>query len=394
MSVSVKISGYMERASWIRKMFEQGLELKSKLGADKVFDFSLGNPNLEPPEQVRQAVIDVIQDPRPGKHAYMPNAGLRETREAVANFLSKEHKIKLSWEHIVMTVGAGGGLNVALKTFLDEKDEVIILAPYFVEYFFYVDNHNGIGKLINTKEDFSLNLRTIEAGITPKTKAFIINSPNNPSGRIYDEKSLKSLGEIFLRAKEKHGRTVYLLSDEPYSKLVYDGVKVPSIFGAYPNSLVITSYSKDLSLPGERIGFVAVNPEMENWRQTVDGLTFCNRILGFVNAPALMQRILPRLQGIKIDIREYQRKRDLLCAGLSKAGYSFIKPEGAFYLFLRSPIPDDVLFVRELLQENILAVPGTGFGTPGFFRLAYCVDDRVIEGSMAGFERAIQKYSR
>ena len=394
MSVSEKISGYMERASWIRKMFEQGLELKSKLGADKVFDFSLGNPNLEPPEQVKQAVIDVIQDPRPGKHAYMPNAGLRETREAVANFLSKEHKINLSWEHIVMTVGAGGGLNVALKTFLDEKDEVIILAPYFVEYFFYVDNHNGIGKLINTKEDFSLDLKAIEAGITPKTKAFIINSPNNPSGRIYDEKSLKSLGEILLRAKEKYGRTVYLLSDEPYSKLVYDGVKVPSIFGAYPNSLLITSYSKDLSLPGERIGFVAVNPEMENWRQTVDGLTFCNRILGFVNAPALMQRILPRLQGIKIDIREYQKKRDLLCAGLSKAGYSFIKPEGAFYLFAKSPIPDDVLFVGELLQENILAVPGTGFGTPGFFRLAYCVEDRVIEGSMAGFGRAIQKSSR
>ena len=394
MSVSEKIREYMERASWIRKMFEQGLELKSKLGADKVFDFSLGNPNLEPPEQVRQAVIDVIQDPRPGKHAYMPNAGLKETREAVANFLTKEHGVKLSWEHIVMTVGAGGGLNVALKTFLDEKDEVIILAPYFVEYFFYVDNHNGIGKLINTNEDFSLDLKAIEAGITPKTKAFIINSPNNPSGRVYDEKSLKSLGKILLRAKEKYGRTVYLLSDEPYSKLVYDGVKVPSIFGAYPNSLLITSYSKDLSLPGERIGFVAVNPEMENWRQTVDGLTFCNRILGFVNAPALMQRILPRLQGVKVDIREYQKKRDLLCAGLSKAGYSFIKPEGAFYLFLKSPIPDDVLFVRELLQENILAVPGTGFGTPGFFRLAYCVDDRVIEGSMPGFERAIQKYSR
>ena len=394
MSVSEKIREYMERASWIRKMFEQGMELKSKLGADKVFDFSLGNPNLEPPEEVKQAVIDVIQDPRPGKHAYMPNAGLKETREAVANFLTKEHGVKLSWEHIVMTVGAGGGLNVALKTLLDEKDEVIILAPYFVEYFFYVDNHNGIGKLITTKADFSLDLKAIEAGITPKTKALIINSPNNPSGRVYAEDSLKSLGKILLRAREKYGRTVYLLSDEPYSKLVYDGVKVPSIFAAYPYSLLITSYSKDLSLPGERIGFIAVNPEMENWRQLVDGLTFCNRILGFVNAPALMQRILPRLQGVKVNIREYQKKRDLLCAGLSKAGYSFIKPEGAFYLFPKSPIPDDVLFVQGLLEENILAVPGTGFGTPGFFRLAYCVDDRVIEGSMPGFERAIQKYSR
>ena len=394
MPVSEKIKGYMEKASWIRKMFEQGLELKSKLGADRVFDFSLGNPNLEPPEQVKRAIIETTQDPRPGKHAYMPNAGLRETREAVANFLTKEHAVKLSWEHIVMTVGAGGGLNVALKTVLDEKDEVIILAPYFVEYFFYVDNNNGIGKLINTKEDFSLDLKTIEAGITPKTKALIINSPNNPSGRVYDAGSLKSLGEILLRAKEKLGRTIYLLSDEPYSKLVYDGVKVPSIFQAYPDSFLITSYSKDLSLPGERIGFIAVNPEMEDWRQIVDGLTFCNRILGFVNAPALMQRILPRLQGVKVDVGVYQKKRDLLCEALSRAGYSFAKPEGAFYLFIKSPIPDDVLFVQQLLQENILAVPGTGFGTPGYFRLAYCVEDRVIEGSIPGFERAIQKYSR
>jgi aspartate aminotransferase len=394
MSVSAKIREYMEQSSWIRKMFEQGLELKSKFGADKIFDFSLGNPNLEPPEQVRQAMIAVIEDRRPGKHAYMPNAGLKETREAVANFLSKDHGVKISWEHVVMTVGAGGGLNVALKTVLDDKDEVIILAPYFVEYFFYVWNHNGIGKLVNTNEDFSLNLKAIENEITQKTKAIIINSPNNPSGRVYDQKSISSLGKVLLKMKEKYGRTVYLLSDEPYSKLVYDGVKVPSIFKAYPYSLLITSYSKDLSLPGERIGFVAVNPDTENWRQVVDGLTFCNRILGFVNAPALMQRILPHLQGVAVNVLEYQRKRDLLCAGLAKAGYSFTKPEGAFYLFLKSPIPDDVLFVQALLQENILAVPGTGFGTPGFFRLAYCVEDRTIEGAMEGFGRAIRKYSR
>jgi aspartate aminotransferase len=311
----------------------------------------------------------------------------------VANFLSKEHGVKLSWEHIIMTCGAGGGLNVALKTLLDDKDEVIVLTPYFVEYLFYINNHNGNGQLINTNEDFSLNLKAIEAGTNEKTKAIITNSPNNPSGRVYDESSLTSLGKILLQMRKKYGCTVYLLSDEPYSKLVYDGIHVPSVFKAYPYSLLITSYSKDLSLPGERIGFVAVNPEMENWRQVVDGLTFCNRILGFVNAPALMQRILPRLQGVTVDIREYQRKRDLLCRGLSDAGFSFIKPEGAFYLFPKSPIPDDVLFVQTLLQENILAVPGMGFGTPGFFRLAYCVEDRVIEGSMEGFRRAIKKYS-
>jgi len=393
MSVSHKVKEHMERSSWIRKMFEQGLELKNKFGADKVFDFSLGNPNLEPPEKVKQAIFEVMEDQRPGKHAYMPNAGLKETREAVANFLSKEHGLKVLWDHIVMTCGAGGGLNVALKTLLDPGDEVIVLKPYFVEYLFYVDNHNGYGKLISTNEDFSLNIKAIEAGINPKTKAIIINSPNNPSGRVYDEASLNSLGKILLEKREQYAPPAYLLSDEPYSKLVYDGVKVPSIFRAYPYSLLITSYSKDLSLPGERIGFVAVNPQMTNWREMVDGLTFSNRILGFVNAPALMQRIIPQLQGITVDVLAYKKKRDLLCRGLSEAGYSFVKPEGAFYLFPKSPIADDVLFVQELLQENILAVPGAGFGTPGYFRLAYCVEDRIIEGSMAGFRRAIKKYS-
>ncbi|MDI6754138.1 MAG: pyridoxal phosphate-dependent aminotransferase [Thermodesulfobacteriota bacterium] len=391
MSISDKVKGYMERASWIRKMFEQGLELKSKFGADKVFDFSLGNPNLEPPEIVKRAMREVVEDQRPGKHAYMPNAGLRETREAVGSYLSQEHGIKISWENIIMTCGAGGGLNVALKTLLDAGDEVIVIKPYFVEYLFYIDNHNGNGKLVNTNEDFSLNISAIEAGISQKTKAIIINSPNNPSGRVYDEKSLKALGEMLFKMKENFGRPIYLLSDEPYSKLVYDGMKVPSILQTYPYSLLITSYSKDLSLPGERIGFIAVNPRMENTQQVIDGLTFSNRILGFVNAPAFMQRILPRVQGAVVDISEYRRKRDLLCQGLSNAGYSFTKPEGAFYLFPKSPIPDDVLFVQTLLQENILAVPGTGFGSPGYFRLAYCVEDRVIEGARDGFARAITK---
>ncbi len=390
MSISVKIKGYMERASWIRKMFEQGLELKKKYGSDKVFDFSLGNPNLEPPEEVRKAILEVMSDERPGKHAYMPNAGLRETREAVAASLSQDHGMTLSWEQVIMTVGAGGALNVALKTILDPGDEVLVLSPYFVEYLFYVDNSNGVGNIVATNEDFSLNISAIEGAITRKTKAIIINSPNNPSGRIYEETSLKKLGQLFENVNKK--QTIYLLSDEPYSKLVYDGATVPSIFQAYSNSLIVTSYSKDLSLPGERIGYVAVNPRIENWRQVADGLTFCNRILGFVNAPALMQRILPKLRGIHVDPYEYQKKRDSLCGGLADAGYSFTRPEGAFYLFPKSPIPDDVLFVNTLLKENILAVPGMGFGTPGYFRLAYCVDDKVIDGSLEGFRRAIQKF--
>lgn len=394
MPISVKIKEYMERASWIRKMFEQGLELKSKLGADQVFDFSLGNPNLEPPDEVRKAILEVMGDERPGKHAYMPNAGLKETREAVANSLSKEHGLKFTGEQVVMTCGAGGALNVALKAILDPGDEVLVLSPYFVEYFFYIDNHNGIGRLVKTNEDFTLNIKAIEAGVTPRTKAIIINSPNNPSGRIYDESSLENMGKVFENIKKTNSQIIYLLSDEPYSKLVYDGAIVPSVFQSYPYSIVVTSYSKDLSLPGERIGYAAVNPRMENWKEMIDGLTFCNRILGFVNAPALMQRILPKLQGAHVNVSEYQKRRDNLCRGLAAAGYSFIKPEGAFYLFPKSPIPDDVLFVNTLLQENILAVPGMGFGTPGYFRLAYCVSDRTIEGSIEGFRKAIKKFSR
>jgi len=382
----------MENASWIRKMFEQGLELKAKYGADKVFDFSLGNPNLEPPDEVHKAILKVLGSERPGIHAYMPNAGLKETREAVAKSLTRDHGMSLSWEQIIMTCGAGGGLNVALKTILDKEDEVLVLAPYFVEYFFYINNHNGNGILVNTTEDFSLDIEKIGKALSERTKAIIINSPNNPSGRVYGASSMGLLGKLLTEHSKKIGRTIYLLSDEPYSKLVYDGVKVPSIFQAYPNSILITSHSKDLSLPGERIGFIAVNPRMGHLKEMADGLTFCNRILGFVNAPALMQRILPYLDGVSVNVGEYQRKRDLLCKGLLDAGYVFTKPEGAFYLFIKSPIPDDVLFVQTLLQENILGVPGTGFGTPGYFRLAYCVDDRVIENSIEGFRRAIQKY--
>jgi aspartate aminotransferase len=393
MAISTKIQNFMERASWIRKMFEQGIELKAKIGADKVFDFSLGNPNLEPPQEVRKSILEVMGDERPGKHAYMPNAGLKETREAVASFLAREHGIPLTWEQVIMTCGAGGALNVALKTILDPGDEVIVLSPYFVEYLFYADNHNGVGKLAKTNEDFTLNLNEIESAVNSKTKAIILNSPNNPSGRIYDEDSLRKIGKLFENIKKNNNQTIHILSDEPYNKIVYDGAKVPSVFQVYDASIIATSYSKDLSLPGERIGYLAVNSRMENWKQVIDGLTFCNRILGFVNAPALMQRILTKLQGVTVNVSEYKWKRDNLCRGLAAAGYSFFKPEGAFYLFPKSPIADDVKFVNILLQENILAVPGTGFGTPGHFRLAYCVEDRVIEGSLEGFRRAIQKAS-
>jgi aspartate aminotransferase len=391
MAISKKVQTFMENASWIRKMFEQGAILKKQYGADKVFDFSLGNPNVEPPEKFFDLLEDAIRNRIPLQHGYMSNAGYMETRQAVAEYLSEEHGIEIFADHIVMTCGAGGALNVVLKTILDPGDEVIVPVPYFVEYNFYIDNAGGISKLVKTTEDFNLDVAAIEAAITGRTKAVLINSPNNPTGRVYDAKTIRALGEMLERAGKKLGGDIYLISDEPYSKIVYDGVKVPSILQAYRNSLIVTSYSKDLSLPGERLGFIAVNPALVPLDTMMGGLIFCNRTLGFVNAPATMQRIVRHLQGVSVDLSFYKRKRDRLCDLLGGMGYQFHKPEGAFYLFPKAPA-DDVQFVMELQQERILVVPGSGFGCPGYFRIAYCVDDRMIEGAAEGFAKIAKKY--
>ncbi len=302
MAISKKVQNFMENASWIRKMFEQGAILKKQYGEDKVFDFSLGNPNVEPPEKFFDLLKDAIRNRMPLQHGYMSNAGYMETRQAVAEYLSEEHGIEIFGDHIVMTCGAGGALNVVLKTILDPGDEVIVPVPYFVEYNFYIDNSGGISKLVKTTEDFNLDVAAIEAAITGRTKAVLINSPNNPTGRVYDAKTIRALGEMLERACKKLGSEIYLISDEPYSKIVYDGVKVPSILQAYRNSLIVTSYSKDLSLPGERLGFIAVNPALAPLDKMMGGLIFCNRTLGFVNAPATMQRIVRHLQGVSVDI--------------------------------------------------------------------------------------------
>jgi aspartate aminotransferase len=391
MAIAQRVKEYMEKSSWIRKMFEQGALLKARHGADKVYDFSLGNPNLEPPAAVHQALADVLRQSRPGLHAYMANAGNTETRQAVARFLSQEHGLPFSENEVIMTCGAAGALNVILKALLNPGEELIILAPYFVEYLFYTDNVQGVPRVVPTGPDFSLDIRAIEKALSPKTKAVLINSPNNPTGRVYDENSLKELGNLLTQFGRDKGQTIYLLSDEPYRKIVYDRLQVPSIFQAYPSSISVTSYSKDLSLPGERIGYLAVHPQAPDRQELIAAATFTNRILGFVNAPALMQRILPALQGLTVDIGLYQKKRDLFYQGLSRIGYQLTKPEGAFYLFPRSPIADDVAFVGALQEELILAVPGVGFGTPGYFRLAYCVADETIENSLAGFEKVFKK---
>jgi aspartate aminotransferase len=392
MPVAKRVEAAIERSSWIRKMFEEGSARKAKFGPENVFDFSLGNPNLEPPLRFKQVLQELANDQRPGQHAYMPNAGLVETRQVVADYLSKYNKQTFTSDNIVMTVGAGGALNVVLKTVLNPGEEVVIPSPYFVEYNFYLENHQGVPKVVPTKTDFSLDLQAIEGGITEKTRAVLINSPNNPTGKVYAEGELEALGKLLADCSEKFGQPIYLISDEPYRKIAYDGINVPSIFDAYRESFVVTSFSKDLSLPGERIGYVALNPDVTDKGMIAGGMVLCNRILGYVNAPALMQRAIAFLLEESVDISIYQKKRDILYDGLLSSGYDLVKPEGAFYLFPRTPIEDDVAFVSALQEENILTVPGSGFGGPGHFRIAYCVEDKTIERSLPGFEKVIKKF--
>ncbi|GBC63820.1 aspartate aminotransferase [Desulfonema ishimotonii] len=392
MSIANKIKVVIEKSSWIRKMFEEGGRLRAQHGADKVFDFSLGNPNLPPPDQFNDVLRDTVDACGLGDHCYMPNTGYPEVCKCIADYLCTEQQAEVTEKEVIMTCGAAGALNVILKTLLDPGDEVLVPAPYFVEYNAYADNHGGVLKTVPTRPDFTLDLDAMAGAVTEKTKAVLINSPNNPTGQIYSGESLMALGQMLTEKGRAFNRTIYLLSDEPYRKIVYDGAVVPSIFRCYNESIIATSYSKDLSIPGERLGFIAVSPDATYKSDLMAGLTLANRILGFVNAPALMQRVVSCLQGVSVDMSEYARKRKLLCDGLAECGYEFITPPGAFYLFPKSPIPDDVEFVRALQEELILAVPGSGFGGPGHFRLAFCVDDATITNAMPGFRRAIEKF--
>ena len=389
MAVSKKMNTFAQSSSWIRKMFEEGARLKAEFGAENVFDFSLGNPDLPPPPQFQKTLANLAANEAPGVHAYMPNGGYPFVRDAVAAQLSIEQGITLSRDEMLMTCGAAGGLNVVLKALLDPEDEVIILAPFFVEYKFYVDNHGGVSKVVPTDSEFNLDLDAITSAINEKTKAILINSPNNPTGQIYSKESLAELGNVLTAASEKYNSTIYLIADEPYRKIVFDDHEVPSILLTYQNSMVVSSYSKDLSLPGERIGYIAVHPEIADKNALLEALTLGNRILGFVNAPALMQRVVAELQGATVDNSIYTRRRETFCRILSDAGYQFMPPKGAFYIFPKSPLDDDVEFVRILQEQKILAVPGKGFGAPGYFRLAFCVEDAVIERSAEPFRKAM-----
>jgi aspartate aminotransferase len=389
MTIAKKIKLSIANSSMIRKMFEEGAVMKKKYGADKVYDFSLGNPNVEPPDEFKKELKNLAGKHIPLKHGYAPNAGFVETRLAIAGKINKTCGLKLSADHIIMSCGAAGALNVIFKSLLDPKDEVIVLKPYFVEYPFYIDNYGGVTKFVRTNADFSLDIEAISKAINKKTKAIIINSPNNPTGKVYSRINMQALSSLLKKKGKDLNKTIYLVSDEPYNEIVYDNVVVPSVLKAYSNSIVAYSYSKTLSLPGERMGYIAVNPKIDEAKDLISALILCTRILGFVHAPALMQRIIVKLQDAAVDVKVYQKKRDLLCAGLTKAGYKFAKPEGAFYLFVKSPIHDDMKFVKMLLKKNILVVPGSGFGGPGYFRIAYCVDDKTIINSMKGFAESI-----
>ena len=393
MPISHNVSDKLEKSSWIRKMFEEGLQMKQEYGAVNVFDLSLGNPVVEPPEQVCQAIASAANDTSPGLHRYMPNAGLNDVRDAIARSLSVESSVKLTADNIVMVCGAAGGLNITLKTLLDPDEEVIVFSPFFVEYLFYSENHRGKTVTVSTHKDFSLNFGALREALSPNTKAVIINSPNNPTGVVYPKEMLEKLATILQQHTSDTGNPVYLISDDPYKKIVFDGVETSNILELYENSIYITSHSKDLAIPGERVGFVAVHPKCADGENLMSGLIFCNRVLGFVNAPALIQRAIKNIQSISVDAELYRKKRDFLYEKLVGIGYSLVKPQGAFYFFPKSPVEDEVIFVQKLAEKRVLVVPGRGFGTPGYFRISYCVPDQVLEGSVTGFKEAFNETS-
>ena len=393
MPISARMLESTSHSSWIRRMSEEANRLKALYGAESVFDFSLGNPNTEPPAEFFAVLEDLVLDRSPGRHGYMNNAGYAESRQAVAEYLSAEQGVDLPPGNVVMTCGAAGGLNVVFRTILDPGDEVIGSTPYFGEYAFYVDNHAGILRPVPATADFGLDLAAIEAAIGPQTRAVLINSPNNPTGRVYSGASLTSLGALLVRKCRDTGRLIHLISDEPYRKIVYEGEQVPSVLGVYDNTIVVSSYSKELSLAGERIGYIAANPAIPDVGRLMEGLVLANRVLGFVNAPALMQRAITRLQGACVDLGVYERNRRVLLGALTDAGYSVPSPQGGFYLFPRSPIDDDVAFVTELAEQRVIVVPGTGFGFPGYFRISYCVAPEVVDGAVPVLREAGVKYS-
>ncbi|MDY4078436.1 MAG: pyridoxal phosphate-dependent aminotransferase [Clostridium sp.] len=392
--ISNKMEKLVKGSSTIRAMFEEGKKLSAKYGEENVFDYSLGNPNVEPPEEVKKAIIDIInEEPQNLVHGYMENSGYEDVRKKIADFINKKNNTNFTENNIVMTCGAAGGLNIILKTLLNPEDEVIVIAPFFGEYQNYVNNFDG--KLVvvqSNKETFQPDIEALERGITPKTKAIIINTPNNPTGVIYSEESLTKMAEVLKKKEKEYGTSIYLISDEPYKEIAYDGAEVPFLLKYHKNSFIGYSYSKSLSLPGERIGYVVANSEMDDYEEIIQSLNVANRILGFVNAPSLFQRVIGRILGAEVDVNIYKKNRDLLYNHLISLGFECVKPQGAFYLFPKSLIPDDKAFAEAAKKYNLLIVPGSSFGCPGYFRLSYCISYEKIEKSLQAFTKLAEEF--
>ena len=392
--ISEKMKPYVKNNSAIRMMFEEGNRLRAKYGADKVFDFSLGNPSVPAPDSVREAIIELVNTTDPTVlHGYMSNAGFEDDRQTIAESLNRRFDTKFSAKNLIMTVGAASGLNVILKTILNPGEEVIVFAPYFLEYGAYVRNYDGV--LVEISPDtttFQPNLAEFEQKITPKTRAVIVNTPHNPTGVVYSEETIKKLSAILEAKQKEFGTVIYLISDEPYRELAYDGVEVPYLTKYYNNTVVGYSYSKSLSLPGERIGYLVIPDEADGSEELISAATIANRTLGCVNAPSLIQKVVAKCVDAKTDLAAYDKNRQALYNGLKDCGFECIKPQGAFYLFVKSPVEDEKAFCEAGKKYNILMVPGSSFACPGYVRLAYCVSYETIVNSLPEFKKLAAEY--
>ncbi len=393
--ISEKMMQITENSSAIRAMFEEGKQMAAQFGAENVYDFSLGNPNVPAPAEVKAAIEEIIRGEDPLMvHGYMSNSGYEDVRAAIAACLNKRFATGFSEENILMTVGAAGGLNVILKTLLNPGDEVLTFAPYFGEYRAYVSNYDGVLKAVEPDTaTFQPNLEKLAQMITPKTKAVIVNTPNNPTGVVYPEDTIVRMAKILRDKEEKFGISIYLISDEPYRELVYDDAFVPYLTKYYHNTIVGYSFSKSLSLPGERIGYLVIPDEADDSETIIKAASVANRILGYVNAPSLFQRVIAKCLDAKVDVAYYNRNRETLYEGLTKAGFSCIRPEGAFYLFMKSPIADESVFCETAKKYHLLLVPGSSFACPGFVRLAYCVTYETIVNALPHFAELAREYN-
>ncbi len=390
LTISASMRETIKSSSWIRQMFEEGARLKQRFGRDNVFDFTLGNPSVPPPPAFFEILQKVARESDAADHRYMNNTGLESVREKIAGRLSAEHGLKVTAQSVVMTCGAAGALNILLKSILDPGDEIMVLTPYFPEYLFYIANHGGVPCLVDTDDNFQPDPSRIAEALTSKTRAIIINTPNNPTGVVYTQEMVNAIGEVIDGHSATHGRNTYLILDEPYHRIRYTDEPHPSIFEATPNGVLITSYSKDLGLAGERIGYVALHPELLGLGDMFSALSIATRVLGFVNAPAFMQRVVAECGGLAVDVAAYRRNRDRLYTALQKIGFEMADPDGSFFLFPKAPGGDDIQFCSQLKKHRVLCVPGRGFGREGYIRISYAVPPEVIERAIPLFEQAFR----